>query len=146
MNSNENSRLEQKTFLCQYARKEYKIDLNCAFIVQCRHVVFYQVEVHHLYRPKNRNNSLIREQKSNKHIADGHKKFFRAFKRETVKFLVAKNLALSHLPRKALPTVQTFKLQTRPEDRGHVTNLMLKVSSEQILSIWNCSPCRPNNT
>ena len=64
---------------------------------------------------------MIREQKSNKHIADGHKKLFRAFKREAVQFLVANNLAVSHLPVKALPTVQTFKLQTRPQDRGHVT-------------------------
>ena len=64
---------------------------------------------------------MIREQKSNKHIADGHKKLFRAFKREAVQFLVANNLAVSHLPLKALPSVQTFKLQTRPQDRGHVT-------------------------
>ena len=56
---------------------------------------------------KNRNNSLIRVQKSNKHIADGYKKLFGAFKRETVQFLVAKNLAVSHLPLEALPAVQT---------------------------------------
>ena len=37
---NINSGLEQNTFLCQYGRKEYKIDLNYAFIVQGRHVVF----------------------------------------------------------------------------------------------------------
>ena len=46
-------------------------------------------------------------QKSNKHIADGYKKLFGAFKRETVQFLVAKNLAVSHLPLEALPAVQT---------------------------------------
>ena len=56
---------------------------------------------------KNRNNSLIRDQKSNKHIADGYKKLFRAFKREVVQFLVAKNLAASYLPLKATPAVQT---------------------------------------
>ena len=42
-----------------------------AFIVKCRPVVFPQVKVHHFYRPKNRDNSFIRVQKSNKHIADG---------------------------------------------------------------------------
>ena len=63
---------------------------------------------------------MIREQKSKKQIADGHKKLFRAFKREAVQFLVANNLAVSHFPLKALPTVQTFKLQ-RSQDRGHVT-------------------------
>ena len=68
--------------------------------------IFHQVEVHHFYRPKNRNNSSIREQTSNKHIADGHKKLFRAFKRGAVQFLVAKNLAVSHLPLEGLPTVQ----------------------------------------
>ena len=68
---------------------------------------FHQVEVHHFYRPKDRNKSLIRVQKSNKHIADGYKKLFRAFKREAVQFLVAKNLTLSHLPLEALRAVQT---------------------------------------
>ena len=67
---------------------------------------FHQVEVHHFYRPKDRNKSLIRVQKSNIHIADGYKKLFRAFKRETVQFLVAKNLAVSHLPLEELPAVQ----------------------------------------
>ena len=51
--------------------------------------------------------SLIRVQKSNKHIADGYKKLFRAFKREAVQFLAAKNLTLSHLPLEALRVVQT---------------------------------------
>ena len=50
---------------------------------------------------------MIRDQKSNKHIADGYKKLFRAFKREAVQFLVAKNLAVSHLTLEALPAVQT---------------------------------------
>ena len=55
---------------------------------------------------KNRNNSLIRDQKSKKHIANGYKKLLRTFKRETVQFLVAKNLAVNHLPLEALPAVQ----------------------------------------
>ena len=77
------------------------------FIVQCRHAVFQQVEVHHFYRPKNRNNSSSRVTKSNKHIADGYKKILRAFKREAVELLVAKRLSVSHLPFVALPAVQT---------------------------------------
>ena len=60
-----------------------------------------------IYRPKSRNNSLTRVQTSNKHIADGDKKLFRAFKREAVQFLLAKNLAVSHLPLEALSAVQT---------------------------------------
>ena len=32
---------------------------------------FCQVKVDHFYSPKNRDNSLIQVQKSNKHIADG---------------------------------------------------------------------------
>ena len=70
---------------------------------------FHQVEVHHLYRPKNRNNSLIRDQKSNKHIANGYKKLVCVFKREDVQFSVAtKNLAVNHLSLEALPAVQTW--------------------------------------
>ena len=42
-------------------------------------------------------NSLIRDQKSNKHIVNGYKKLVRAFKREAVLFLVAKILAVNHL-------------------------------------------------
>ena len=34
-----------------------------------------------------------------------YKKLFRAFKREAVQFLVAKNLAVSHLPLEELPAV-----------------------------------------
>ena len=39
-------------------------------------------------------------------MANGYKKLVRAFKREAVQFLVAKNLAVSHLPLEGLPTVQ----------------------------------------
>ena len=49
------------------AERNIKSIFNYAIIVQCCHVVFHQVEVHHFYRPKNRNNELIRVQKSNKH-------------------------------------------------------------------------------
>ena len=104
--------------------------------------IFHQVEVHHFYRPKNSNNSLIREQKSNKHIADGHKKLFRAFKHEAVQFLVAKNLAVSHLPLEAFPVPVKRELQTtnataRPWSRDMLWFAVFhekpddKVSSEQ---------------
>ena len=60
-----------------------------------RYDVFHQVEVLHFYRPKNRNNSLIRVQKSNKNIASEYKKLLCAFKREAVQFLEAKTLPKS---------------------------------------------------
>ena len=42
------------------------------------------------------------------HITGGYRKLIRAFKREAVQFLEAKkNLAVSRLPLKALPAVQT---------------------------------------
>ena len=41
-------------------------------------------------------NSLIRVQKFNKHIANGYRKLLRAFKREAVQFLGAKNVAVNH--------------------------------------------------
>ena len=68
---------------------------------------FHQVEVHHFNRPKISNNSLIRDQKSNKHIANGYKKLVHTFKREAEQLFVAKNLAVNHLPLEALPAVQT---------------------------------------
>ena len=40
-------------------------------------------------------------------MANGYKKLVRAFKREAVQFLVAKNLAVNHLLLEALFTVQT---------------------------------------
>ena len=45
--------------------------------------------MHHFNRPKLCNNSLIRDQKSNKHIANGYKKLVHTFKREAVQFFVA---------------------------------------------------------
>ena len=91
---------------------------------------------------KNKNNALIRDQKSNKHIADGYKKLFRAFDCEAVQFLVAKNLAVSHLPPEALPAVQTWTANCKRDRKTVVTwhfvvcslrfsmkNLKLKVSN-----------------
>ena len=85
---------------------------------------------------------MIRDQKSNKHIADGYKKLFRAFKREAVQFFVAKNLAVSHLTLEALPAVQTWTANCKSHRTAVVTghfvvcglrfstkNLMLKVSN-----------------
>jgi len=63
--------------------------------------------VYHFNCPKIRNNSLIQDQKSNKHIANGYKKLH-AFKRKAVQlFFAAKNLAINHLLLEALPAVQT---------------------------------------
>ena len=56
---------------------------------------------------KNSNNSLIQDQTSNRHTANGYEKLVHACKREAVQFLVAKNLAVNHLPLEALPAVQT---------------------------------------
>ena len=50
---------------------------------------------------------IIRDQKSNKQIADGYTRLFRAFKREAVQFLVAKSLAVIHFTLEVLPAVQT---------------------------------------
>ena len=64
---------------------------------------------------------MIRDQKSNKHIAHGYKKLFRAFKREAVQFLVAKNLAVSHLTLEALPAVQTWTANCKSDRKTVVT-------------------------
>ena len=84
--------------------------------------------MHHFNRPKLSNNSLIRDQKSNKHIANGYKKLVHTFKREAVQIFVAKNLAVNHLSLEALPAVQTL-----PQGRGHVTfcGLPFAVSHEK---------------
>ena len=74
---------KQQTAVCSYAFAVSRCrdsNFSKAFIAQCRHVVFYQVEVHDFYRPQNRNNSLIRVQKFDIHIANGYKKLVRAFK------------------------------------------------------------------
>ena len=64
---------------------------------------------------------MIRDQKSNKHIANRYKKLFHTFKREAVQFFVAKNLAVNHLPLEALPAfkreLQTANVTTRPWSR-----------------------------
>ena len=96
-----------------------------------------------LNRPKHRNDSLIRDKKSNKHIANYYKKLVRAFKREAVQFLVAKNLAVNHSPLEALPAVQTWTLQTWPQGRGHVTFCGLRFPMKNVmlfkkrLKVWN---------
>ena len=61
----------------------------------------------------------MRVQKSNQYIASRYRNLFLDFKREAVQFLKAKNLAVNHLPLEAL---LAGKLQTRPQDRGHVTS------------------------
>ena len=53
------------------------------------------------------------------------KKALRAFKRKAVQFLVAKRLAVNHLPLAALSAFQTCTAK-RPQDRGHVTFLGLR--------------------
>ena len=124
-----NSGLELNTFFCYHGRKEYKIDLNYACIVN------------HFTCPKISNNSLVRDQKSNKHIANGYKNLVHTFKREAVQFLVAKNVAVNHLPLEALPAVQTWTANCKRDRKAVVTwhfavcglqfpmkNLMLKVS------------------
>ena len=50
--------------------------------------------MHHFNRAKVSNNSLIRDQKSNKHIPNGYKKLVHTFKHKVVQ-LVAKNLAVN---------------------------------------------------
>ena len=51
---------------------------------------FHQVEVYHFNRPKISNNSLIRDQKSNTHIANRYKKLVHTFKCEAVQFFSGK--------------------------------------------------------
>ena len=68
----------------------------------------------HFNRPKISNNSLIRDQKSNKHIANRYKKLVHTFKREAVQFFVAKNLAVNHLPLEGM----LLKLGTGNGERG----------------------------
>ena len=81
----------------------FELRVHCLAAPCC----FHQVEVHNSNRPKISNNSLIRDQKSNKNIANGYKKLVHTFKRETAQFLVAKNLAVNHFPLGALPAAQT---------------------------------------
>ena len=51
--------------------------------------------------------AILRVKKSNKHKADEYKNLSASLKRETVKFVMAKNLAVNHLPLEASPAVQT---------------------------------------
>ena len=82
---------------------------------------FHQVEVHHFNRPKISNNSLIRDQKSYKHIANGYKTLVHTFKREAVQFFVAKNLAVYYYHWKPFlrfkREVQSANVTARPWSR-----------------------------
>ena len=82
---------------------------------------FHQVEVHHFNRPKLTNNSLIRDQKSDKHIANRYKKLVYTFRREAVLFFVAKNFAVNHLPLEALPAVQRWTANCKRDRKAVVT-------------------------
>ena len=97
--------------------------------------------MHHFNRPKISNNSLIRDQKSNKQFANRCKKLVHTCKREAVQFFVAKNLAINHLPLEALPMVQTWTANCKRDSKAVVMwhfvvcglqfpmkDLMLKVS------------------
>ena len=107
-------------------------------------IVFHQVEVHHSHRPKNRNNSLIQDQKSNKYIANGYKNQVRAFKREAVQFLMAKNIAVNHLLLEALWTkrhsrggrVVTFALSQTDTVRG-AGAFNSAGNSSRVYDTWN---------
>ena len=72
-------------------------------------------------RPKISNNSLIRDKKSNKHIANGYKKLVHTFKREAVQFFVAKNLAINQWPLEAFPAVQTWTTNCKRDRKAVVT-------------------------
>ena len=108
--------------------------------------------MHHFNRPKIGNNSLIRDQKFNKHIANGYKKLVHTFKREAVQIFVAKNLAVNHLPLEALPAVQTWTANCKRDRKAVVTwhfavcglpfpteNLMLKVPNSLGATDVSCS-------
>ena len=68
------------------------------------------------------NNSFIRVQKSNTHIADGYRQLLRFFNRKAVQFLVVENLAVNQLPLEALPAVETATENCKRgcKNRGHV--------------------------
>ena len=106
--------------VCSFTLPRFPILVGRSFFSTAM-FVFRQVEVHHFYRPKNRNNSFIRVKKSNKHVADGYRKLLRVFKREAVQFLVAKILAVSHLQLEALPAVQTWTANCKPDRKTLAT-------------------------
>ena len=70
---------------------------------------------------------MIRDQKSNKHIADGQKKLTPAFKREAVQFLGAKDLAVSHLQQEHLTVVQTWTANCK-RNRKTVSRDILRIA------------------
>ena len=90
--------------------------------------------MHHFNRPKISNNSLIRDQKSNKHIANGCKKLVHTFKREAVQFFCGKKPCRKSLTAGSPSGGSNVNwLQTWPQGRGHVTfwGLRFPVSHEK---------------
>ena len=94
---------------------------------------------------KNKKNSSIRVQKSHWHVTSGCRNLSLALKREAVQFLIAKNLAVNHLPLEALLAFQTSTANCERDRKTLVTwhrqvcrllltmkNLMLKVSNNDI--------------
>ena len=112
-------------------QKRFELRVHCLG-PPCR---FHQVEVHHFNRPKLSNNSLIRDQKSNKHIANGYKKLVHTFKREAVQFFCGKKPCRKSLTAgsPSFGSNVNCKLQTCPQGRGHVTfcGLPFAVSHEK---------------
>ena len=92
-------------------------------------------------------NSLFWVQKSNRHITSGCRAYLLPLKiRLAVQFLVTKNLAVNHLPLEAplaVQRVKNCKLQTRPQDRGHVTSLGLPLTMKnRMLKVSNTDAIR----
>ena len=96
-------------------------------------------------RPKISNNSFIRDEKSNKHIANGYKKLVHTFKHEAVQFFVAKNLAVNHLPLEALPEKRDAKGLYFVFGGACVTNLVVfflcyrSSNSLRLVDVQTCS-------
>ena len=68
---------------------------------------FRQVDVHHFYHPPKTGIIHLCELKNPTNTSQTDRNLLRVFEREAVQFLVAKILAVSHLPLKAPPAVQT---------------------------------------
>ena len=77
---------------------------------------------------------MIQDQTSNRHTANGYEKLVHASKREAVQFLVAKNLAINHLPLDAV----NCKLQTILVPRATRANVTARTRSREILRFAVC--------
>ena len=135
--------MEQNNFLCQYGRNEYKIDLNYAFIVKGRHVVFIKSKCITLVA---QNTAIIRwfEIKNPTNTSQREiKNYFIPLNARLYNFLWQKNLAVNHLPLEALPAVQTWPANWKRDRKAVVTwqfavcglqfptkNVMLKVPND----------------